>query len=43
MTYPEWMAARQLLSEEFLGVYVRQRNHDEDKSFSKTAARLPRG
>lgn len=42
MTYREWMAARQLLTEEFLGVYLRQRAHDEDKSFQKTASKLPR-
>lgn len=43
MTWTEWMAARQLLTEEFLGVYLRQKAHDEHKSFQQTAAKLPRG
>lgn len=42
MTYPEWMAARQLLMEEHLGVYLRQRAHDEDKQFRKTASQVRR-
>jgi hypothetical protein len=43
MTWPEWHAARQLLMEEHLGVYLRQKFHDEDAAFKKTAARTPRG
>lgn len=42
MTYPEWMTARQLLTEEFLGVHLRARAHQEDQHFSKTAAKLGR-
>jgi hypothetical protein len=42
MTYPEWMAARQLLMEEHLGVHLRQRVHDEDATFKKTKARVSR-
>ena len=42
MTYREWMAARQLLMEEHLGVYLRQRQHDEDKAFRQTASMIGR-
>lgn len=40
MTYRRWMAARQLLMEEHLGVYLRQRHHEEDAAFNKTKSRV---
>jgi hypothetical protein len=40
MTYREWMAARQMLTEEHLGVYLRQRHHQETESFKNTASAL---
>jgi hypothetical protein len=43
MTWVEWMAARQLLMEEHLGVHLRQRAHEEDKQFRRTATKVPRG
>ena len=43
MTWPEWHAARQLLMEEHLGVYLRQKSHQEETEFKQTAAKLPRG
>lgn len=42
MTWPEWLAARQLLMEEHLGVYLRQKHHDEDAAFAKTKAKVTR-
>ena len=42
MTYREWMAARQLLMEEHLGVYLRQRAHQEDAEFKQARSRLGR-
>jgi len=42
MTWREWLTARQLLVEEHLGVYLRQRQHQEDDAFRKTAAKLGR-
>lgn len=42
MTYRQWLAARQLLAEEFLGKYLRQPNAAEDAAFAKTKALVPR-
>jgi hypothetical protein len=42
MTWPEWLAARQLLMEEHLGVYLRQTGRDEDAAFRATASKVPR-
>jgi hypothetical protein len=36
------MSYRQLLTEEFLGVHLRQIVHDERKTFQNTAAKLGR-
>lgn len=42
MSYREWMTARQLLTEEFLGTLLRQSVRVEDESFKHTAAKLGR-
>lgn len=42
MTYREWMTARQLLTEEFLGVHLRQVQHQEDQTFKHAASKLGR-
>lgn len=42
MTWPEWLAARQLLTEESLGAPTRQAKAAEDDEFSRTAGALRR-
>ena len=42
MSYREWMTARRLLTEEFLGVHLRQRAHEERETFKQTTAKLGR-
>jgi len=42
MTYRQWMAARQLIAEEFLGKFVRQSSHAEDAAFARNKALFPR-
>lgn len=42
MTWREWMAARQLLAEEFVGKFQRQAKGVEDDEFRKSAATLRR-
>jgi hypothetical protein len=43
MTYPEWMAARQLLTEERFGALIRQSQKDEADEFTRAARLAPRG
>ena len=42
MTYRQWMAARQLLAEEFLGKYLRQNAQAEDEAFKRSLSNTPR-
>jgi hypothetical protein len=42
MTYRQWMAARQLLAEEFLGKYLRQPDRAEDAAFARGLSHLSR-
>jgi hypothetical protein len=42
MTWVEWMAARQLLAEETVGVAVRQTAAQEDAAFSRATKNLQR-
>lgn len=42
MTWREWHAARQYLSEVRLGVLLRQKAHEEDEAFRRSAAKLSR-
>lgn len=42
MTWREWLAARQLLAEETLGVTVRQEAAAEDDAFERSARNLRR-
>lgn len=42
MTWPEWMAARQLLAEETVGVNVRQAKRQEDDAFARASRNLQR-
>ena len=40
MTYGEWMAARQLLAEQTVGVHLRAAQHREDEAFRKATKNL---
>jgi hypothetical protein len=42
MTYPEWMAARQLLAEERLGVLIRQAEAQEDAASARARVNIAR-
>lgn len=42
MTWREWLAARQLLAEETVGVNVRQAAHQEDAAFRRATQNLQR-
>ena len=38
MTWRQWMAARQYLAEEHLGIHVRAAQHAEDEQFTASLA-----
>jgi hypothetical protein len=40
MTFRQWMAARQLLTEEFFGVLIRQQRQAEDDEFTRARKRI---
>ena len=40
MTYRQWMAARQLLYEEQMGVHLRSRDNRKSSEYAESVARL---
>jgi hypothetical protein len=42
MTYRQWLTARQLLAEEFLGKYLRAPDRAEDEAFKRAMSNTPR-